>query len=53
MYTRAGVNVDKIDDAVQAILEEYARVKTELIPADELKRQRIFCWQAHFGHGRF
>ena len=42
MYTRAGVNVDKIDDAVQAILEEYARVKTELIPAEELKKGKEF-----------
>ncbi len=39
-YTRAGVNVNQIQDAVKAIVEEYEQICAEDVPADELKKSK-------------
>lgn len=41
-YTRAGVNVDKIKEAIQAIVEEYSKIRAEVIPEEELKKGKEF-----------
>jgi len=40
LTTRAGVPVDKIEQAIKIILAEYRRVKKELVPAGELRRAK-------------
>ena len=38
LTTRAGVPVDKLDKAINIILDEYKKIKTELVGIDELDR---------------
>ncbi len=41
-YTRAGVDVDRVDEAIIAILEEYKKISSEAVPAEELKKGKEF-----------
>ncbi|MBT4384848.1 insulinase family protein [Candidatus Peregrinibacteria bacterium] len=41
-YTRAGVNVDQIDDAITGIIEEYDKVRLVDVPESELKKAKEF-----------
>jgi predicted Zn-dependent peptidase len=47
LYSQAGVDIDRIDDAVATIASELRKVATEPIPADELEKAR------NFAKGRF
>lgn len=38
LTTQAGVPVDKVKESVEIILNEYKKLKTELVPAKELKK---------------
>jgi predicted Zn-dependent peptidase len=38
LTTQAGVPVDKVKEAVETILKEYKKLKTDLVPAKELKK---------------
>ncbi|MBU0982099.1 insulinase family protein [Patescibacteria group bacterium] len=42
LYTRAGVDVNRVDDAVKAIVEEYDKVRRLGVPATEVKKGREF-----------
>jgi predicted Zn-dependent peptidase len=42
LYTRAGVDVSRIDDAITAILEEYDKIRYVEVPAEELKKGKEF-----------
>ena len=42
LYTRAGVDVTRIDDAVTAILEEYDKLRYVEVPEDELRKGKEF-----------
>lgn len=42
LYTRAGVDVTRIDDAVKAILEEYEKIRYVEVPATELKKGKDY-----------
>lgn len=41
-YTRAGVDVNRIKDAIKAILEEYQKIAAEGVPEAELKKGKEF-----------
>ncbi len=41
-YTRAGVDVNRIDDAIKAIVEEYKKIAGEVVPESELKKGKEF-----------
>lgn len=41
-YTRAGVDVSRIKDAIKAILEEYQKIAAEGVPEAELKKGKEF-----------
>ena len=41
-YTRAGVNVDQIDEAVKAILLEYDKVRIAGVPEEELSKAKSY-----------
>lgn len=41
-YTRAGVDVNRIQDAIKAILEEYEKIAAEDVPESELKKGKEF-----------
>ena len=41
-YTRAGVDVNRIDDAIKAILLEYEKMANKPIPEAELKKSKEF-----------
>ncbi|MBA4336396.1 hypothetical protein C0416_01295 [bacterium] len=40
--TGAGVKLEKIDDAIAGILEEYAKIRSEKIPNEELQKAKNF-----------
>jgi predicted Zn-dependent peptidase len=42
VWAQAGVNVDKIDDAITAIAAELRRMADEPVPADELEKARTY-----------
>lgn len=42
IYTRAGVDVNRIKEAIAAILEEYERVASSDVPEAELKKAKEF-----------
>lgn len=42
VYTRAGVDVTRIDDAVRAIMEEYEKLRYVEVPEDELKKGKDY-----------
>ena len=41
-YTRAGVDVTRIKDAIKAIVEEYKKIAGEVVPESELKKGKEF-----------
>ena len=41
-YTRAGVNVDQIDLAIRAILEEYRKIASEEVSLEELTKAKEY-----------
>jgi predicted Zn-dependent peptidase len=41
-YTRAGVDVNRIDDAIKAIILEYEKMASEPVPEAELKKGKEF-----------
>lgn len=41
-YTRAGVDVTRIKDAIVAIVEEYKKIAGEVVPESELKKAKEF-----------
>jgi predicted Zn-dependent peptidase len=43
MYAGAGVDVDRIDEAVTTILRELRKVAEEAVPADELEKARGYA----------
>src|SRR5438477_9106080 len=47
LYTQAGVDIARIDDAVTTIASELRRIAAEPLPADELEKAR------NFAKGRF
>jgi predicted Zn-dependent peptidase len=47
LYSQAGVDIDRIDDAVTTIAGELRKIATEPVPAEELEKAR------NFAKGRF
>ncbi len=47
LYAQAGVDIERIDDAVATIVAELRRIAEEPVPADELQKAR------NFAKGRF
>ena len=43
MYAQAGVDIDRIDDAVTTIAAELRRIADEPVPSDELEKARAFA----------
>jgi predicted Zn-dependent peptidase len=42
LYTQAGVDLNRADEAVRTILGELGRMRDELVPADELKKAKNY-----------
>lgn len=40
VFTRAGVPVNRVEEAIKVILSEYRKVKRNLVPVSELKRNK-------------
>ena len=47
LYSQAGVDINRVDDAVSTIVRELERVADEAVPSDELEKAR------NFAKGRF
>jgi predicted Zn-dependent peptidase len=47
LYAQAGVDINRIDDAVTTIRDELRKIAAEAVPADELEKAR------NFAKGRF
>jgi len=47
LYAQAGVDINRIDDAVTTIVEQFRLLADEPVPSDELEKAR------NFGKGRF
>ncbi len=47
VYAQAGVNVEKVDDAIETVAGELRRIAAEPVPADELEKAR------NYAKGRF
>ncbi len=47
LFTQAGVDINRIDDAVRTIVDELKKIADEPVPADELEKAR------NFAKGRF
>ena len=47
LYAQAGVDIDRIDDAVTTIVEQFRLLADAAVPADELEKAR------NFAKGRF
>jgi predicted Zn-dependent peptidase len=43
LYAQAGVDINRIDDAIETVAEELRRMEAESIPADELEKARSFA----------
>jgi predicted Zn-dependent peptidase len=43
LYSQAGVDINRIDEAVETIVRELRRVAEEPVPADELEKARSFA----------
>jgi predicted Zn-dependent peptidase len=43
LFAQGGVDINRIDDAVQTVVSEFARMATEPIEADELEKARNFA----------
>ena len=42
LYTRAGVDLKRIEDAIQVILEEYKKISTQKVSKEELKKAKDY-----------
>jgi predicted Zn-dependent peptidase len=42
LYTRAGVDLNRIDDAIKVILEEYQKISTQKVTPAELKKAKDY-----------
>lgn len=42
LSTGAGVQLERIDDAIKAIVEEYAKIRSEKVPEEELQKAKNF-----------
>ena len=42
MFAQSGVNVDKVDDAIGAIVTEFRRIAEEPVGAEELEKARNY-----------
>lgn len=42
LATRAGVDINKIEEVIPAILEEYIKISQEKVPAEELKKAKDY-----------
>jgi predicted Zn-dependent peptidase len=40
--TSAGVQVDRIDEAIKAIVEEYAKIRSDKVPEEELQKAKNY-----------
>ena len=40
LYAQSGVDINRIDDAVTTIVEQFRLLATEQVPADELEKAR-------------
>jgi predicted Zn-dependent peptidase len=47
LYAQAGVDIDRIDDAVKTVAAELTKIASESVPADELRKAK------NFAKGRF
>jgi predicted Zn-dependent peptidase len=47
LYAQAGVDINRIDEAITTVVEELTRVADESVPVDELEKAR------NFAKGRF
>ena len=43
LYSQAGVDLTRIDDAIKVIVEQFQRMADEPVPADELEKARAFA----------
>jgi len=43
LYAQAGVDINRIDDAVSTVAAELRRIAAEAVPADELEKARSFA----------
>ena len=43
LYSQAGVDINRIDDAVTTIVAEFERIAAEPVPSDELEKARSFA----------
>ncbi|MBV8256963.1 MAG: insulinase family protein [Actinobacteria bacterium] len=43
LYTQAGVDINRIDDAVSTVAAELKKIAAEPVPADELEKARSFA----------
>jgi predicted Zn-dependent peptidase len=43
LYSQAGVDINRIDDAIETIVAELRRIAVEPVPADELEKARSFA----------
>ena len=43
LYAQAGVDINRIDDAVSTVAAELRRIADEAVPADELEKARSFA----------
>ena len=43
LYTQAGVDINRIDEAVETIASELRKIAAEPVPADELEKARSFA----------
>ena len=56
LYAQSGVDINRIDDAVTTIVEQFRLLATEQVPADELEKARNFakggsCSSSRSPHG--
>ena len=42
LYSQAGVDINRIDEAIETIVNELRRIADEPVPADELEKARNF-----------
>jgi predicted Zn-dependent peptidase len=42
LYAQAGVDINRIDDAVSTVASELRKIAAEAVPADELEKARSF-----------
>jgi predicted Zn-dependent peptidase len=47
LYSQAGVDIGRIDEAIQTVVEEFRRIASEPVPSEELEKAR------NFAKGRF